>query len=117
MAVLDKANLLSDSLAGSPLERVVARPNLNTSSIVWIIGEWSPIFPPLTPRLAPDLRQMVSKVREWTGWSARRFGDAIGTSHTTVYAIESGRRVVEGHSGDLRRRITEASDVKKRIFL
>lgn len=115
--VLDTANLLNDALVGSPLERIVVRPHLNTRSDVWILGDWSPIFPALTPRPAPDLQRMVLKVREWTGWSACRLGDVIGTSHTTVYGIEGGRRVTEGHSGDLRRQIADAYDVIERIFL
>lgn len=115
--VLDTANLLNDALVGSPLERIVEMPLLNTRQDVWTLGDWRPIFPAPTPRPAPDLQRMVLKLREWTGWSARQLGDVTGTTHTTVYGIERGRRVTEGHSGDLRRHIADAYDVIERIFL
>lgn len=115
--LLDKSNLLTDALVGSPFGRVVRPRHLNTERTVWIVGDWNAVFPQLVPRPAPDLQRMVSELREWTGWSARRLGDAIGTSHTTVLGIEGGRRVIEGHSGDLRRRITDAHEVIERIFV
>ncbi len=115
--VPDTANLLNDALVGSPLECIVVRPHLNTRLALWIVGDWNAVFPTLAPRRAPDLQRMVFKLREWTGWSARQLGDVIGTSHTTVYGIEAGRRVTEGHSGDLRCHIADAYDVIERIFL
>ena len=115
--VLDKANLLNDALVGAPLARNVVRPHLYTGSDVWIVGDWKATFPTSTPHPAPDLQRMVVKIREWTDWSARRLGEALSTSHTTVYRIEHGRRVIEGHSGDLRRRIADAYEVIERIFL
>lgn len=126
LLAVDTTTFLRDALVGAPLERIVPPPpSLDTGPTIWrtgeprmwIVGDWQLIFPNHTPRPAPDLQHMVARIREWTMWSARKLAEAIGTSHTTVYGIESGRRVVEGHSGDLRRRITDAYNVFERIFL
>lgn len=115
---LDTKNLLHDALVGEPVQRPVPPPpSLNTRPQVWIVGGWDAVFPTPTPLPAPDMQRMVSKLLEWTGWSRRGLADAIGTSHTTVRGIENGRRVIEGHSGDLRRRITDTYDVIERVFL
>lgn len=103
--------------AGSPLDDIVRRPHLDTTSAIWIIDDWGAVFPTTIPRPAPDLQQVMRRIRQWTGWSARHLGDVLGTSHTTVLAIEEGRRVTQGHSGDLKRRVNDAYDIIERVFL
>jgi hypothetical protein len=60
---------------------------------------------------------MAQELGNWTGWSARQLGDVLGTSHTTVRAVQNGRPLTAGHSGDLRRRIVDAHAVVSRIFV
>ena len=117
-AVLDTTSLLYDSVVGEPLPRTAPpAPSLNTTHAMWIVGAWDAVFPTWSPLPAPDLQRMVARMREWTGWSRRQLAEAVQTSHTTVGAIENGRRLIPGHSGNLRRRITDAYEVIERIFV
>ena len=117
MTLIDTGTIYEQALRGEPLERVVFRAPLNTGSTVWTLGDWALIVPPPIPRPAPEMQRIVSHLKEWTGWSARRLAEVLITSHTTVLGIESGRPLVNGRSGDLRRRLTEMHDVVERIYL
>jgi transcriptional regulator with XRE-family HTH domain len=110
-------DIYAEALRGEPLERAVFPPALNTHSSMWTLGDWVIVLP--TPDLhpAPAMQQVVRQLRQWTGWSTRRLAEVLHTSHTTIRAVESGRPLVGGHSGDLRRRLTEAHDVVERVFL
>jgi hypothetical protein len=60
---------------------------------------------------------MTQELRSWTRWSARQLAEVLSTSHTTVLALENGRPLAAGHSGDLRRTIVDAHAVVSRIFI
>jgi hypothetical protein len=102
---------------GEPFDRVVLPPAINTDSALWTLGDWSLVFPAHEVLPAPDMQWAAKQVREWTTWSTRRLAEALGTSHTTVRAIESGRQLVEGHSGDLRRRLVATHSVIERVYV
>jgi len=84
---------------------------------LWFLGDWILSLPIPVVHVAPDVQRMTSELRHWTGWSARQLASVLETSHTTVRAIELGRPLVSGHSGDLRRRLTDTHAVASRIFL
>ena len=100
------------------LQRSEERPLLQVlAGGLWALGEWVLSIP--TPRVcpAPDVQVMARDLRQWTGWSTRRLAAILGTTHTTVRAVEEGRPLVAGHSGDLRRRFEEAHAVILRIHV
>lgn len=66
---------------------------------------------------APEVSRLVSEIRNRTGWSARRLAEIVGTSHTTIFRIENGSRLVPGHSGELRRRLSEVGEVIARVYV
>jgi hypothetical protein len=117
MITLDRATVYGEALFGEPLVRLVRYPPLNTDSHFWIVGDWTIVLPETAARPAPEVQRAIADLRGWTGWSARRLADVLGTSHTTVLRIEDGRPLMEGHSGDLRRRVADVHDVVKRIYL
>lgn len=106
-----------EALFGEPLVRRVRPQVLKARSGFWIVGDWSFEFPKLPIRPAPDIQQMAIQIRDQTGWSARRLAEVLATSHTTVLQIENGRPLIQGHSGDLRRRLADAHDLVVRVFL
>ncbi len=104
--------------APTRLDRAVSSPLFHIGqNRLWILGEWYVRLPALTVRPAPDVQRMTQELHDWTGWSARPLADVLGTSHTTVLAIQTGRPLTAGHSGDLRRRIVDAHAVVSRIFV
>ena len=109
--------IYDDAIIGETLERRVVPPTLNTASSLWTLGGWLLILPASDVRPVPELQWMVRQVRTWTGWSTRRLADAVGTSHTTIRAVENGRPLVGGHSGDLRQRLAAAHEVIERVYL
>lgn len=117
MTSIDTATLYDETLRGEPLERVVSRAQLNTGTSLWTLGDWPVIVPPSILRPAPEMLRIVSHLKEWTGWSARQLAKVFNTSHTTVLGVESGRPIVNGRSGDLRRRLTEIHDLVERTYL
>jgi len=117
MMVVDATTLYDEALRGEPLDRAIFPPPLDTGAPFWTLGEWRLIFPTSVPRLAPGMQRVVKQIREWTGWSARRLADVVGSSHTTILNVENGRPLVDGHSGDLRRRLTDTHDVIERIYV
>jgi hypothetical protein len=117
MTTLPFPTFYDEALLGEPLPRRVRRRIIESSGNLWIIGAWPIRIPPVETTPARDVQLRVSELRAWTGWSARRLADVLGTSHTTVLAILGGRTVVASHSGDLRWRISAAHDVASRIFV
>lgn len=109
--------LYDQAVRGEPFERIVPSPTLDTGPTFWTIGEWHLVLPDPDVLPAPGMQQMARQIRDWTGWSTRKLADVLGTSHTTVQAIENGRRLVDGHSGDLSRRLTDAHDAIERTWL
>jgi transcriptional regulator with XRE-family HTH domain len=109
------------AFSGDPLPRIVRdRPPLKTvveGVWLWTVGDWGiwmPV-PQLSP--APAALRFVSEIRERTGWSARRLAEIVGTTHPTIRRIETGGRLVSGHSGELRRRLTQTHDLVGRIYI
>lgn len=82
-----------------------------------MLGDWLVRVPAPEIRPAPDVQRMTQELRNWTKWSARQLADALSTSHTTVLALENGRPLAAGHSGDLRRSIVDTHTVVSRIFI
>lgn len=117
MTMIDTGTLYDEALRGEPLERVVFPAPLNTGTSLWTLGECALIVPPPIPRPAPEMQRIARHLMEWTGWSAHRLAEVLGTSHTTVLGIKGGRPLVDGRSGDLRRRLTDAHDVIERVYL
>lgn len=117
MITLDRASVYDRAFYGEPLERAVRPRSLSTERGWWIIGDWALLLPQFVVRPAPDIQRMTAELRGWTSWSSRRLADVLGTSHTTVLRIESGRPLISGHSGDLRRRLADAHEVVGRVFL
>ena len=117
MTVLDNT-LFERALFGEPLGRAVFAPTvISDRDHFWRVGGWPIVVPVPPPMPAPDMQRQVARLRSWTGWSARRLADALGTSHTTVLGVEGGRRLIQSHSGQLRQRLSDAHDVVERIFL
>lgn len=117
MTTIDVITRYNEALEGGPLERVVPYSTFNTTMPIWMIGDWRLILPQSPPELFQGIKQIISDLQRWTGWSARHLADVLGTSHTTIRAITNGRPIVDGHSGDLRRRIVETHGVVERIYL
>lgn len=117
MTMVDAGTLYDEALRGEPLERVVFPASLNTCTSLWTLGDWALIVPPPIPRPAPEMQRIARHLMEWTGWSAHRLAEVLGTSHTTVLGIGNGRPLLDSRSGDLRRRLTEAHDVIERVYL
>ena len=117
MTVVDATTLYEDALRGEPFNRAIFQTPLNTRASFWTVGEWPVVLPFQVPRPAPGMQRVVKQIREWTGWSARRLAEVVGTSHTTVLSVENGRSLVDGHSGNLRQRVMDAHDVVDRIYL
>jgi hypothetical protein len=117
MIALERATVYGRALFGEPLDRPLPHRVIDTDHLFWIVGEWPVVIPKQVVRAAPDVQRAIIDLRRWTGWSARRLADVLRTSHTTVRRIEAGRPLVEGHSGDLRRRLDDVHDVVGRVFL
>lgn len=109
--------IYDDAIIGETLDRRVVPPTLDTASALWTLGGWLLILPASDVRPVPELQWMVRQVRSWTRWSTRRLADVVGTSHTTIRAVENGRPLVGGHSGGLRQRLAAAHEVIERIYL
>lgn len=103
--------------APTRLDRAIEAPRFRVGQNLYWLGDWFVRLPPLVVRPAPDIQRMAQEIGNWTGWSARRLGAVLGTSHTTVRAVQNGRPVTAGHSGDLRQRIVDAHAVVSRIFV
>jgi transcriptional regulator with XRE-family HTH domain len=110
-------DIYDTAIHGEPLQRAVFPPPLNTHSSFWTLGGWPIVLPAPDLQPAPSMQQVVRQIRQWTGWSTRRVAEVLETSHTTIRAVENGRALVGGHSGDLRRRLAEAHEVVERVFL
>ena len=117
MTVVDATTLYDEAVRGEPLGRAVFPPRLNTRTSFWTLGEWQLVLPASVPRPAPGMQRVVKQIREWTGWSARHLANVVGTSHTTILSVESGRSLVDGHSGDLRQRLADTYDVVERVHV
>lgn len=104
--------------APTRLDRTVVAPLFRVGQdLLWMLGDWLVGVPAPVIHPAPDVQRMTQELRNWTKWSARQLADALSTSHTTVLAIETGRPLAAGHSGDLRRHIVDAHTVVSRIFV
>ena len=109
---------IRQAAAPTPLDRSVVAPLFRvTQDRLWMLGDWPVGVPAPVIRPAPDVQRMTQELRNWTEWSARRLANVLRTSHTTVLAIETGRPLAAGHSGDLRRHIVDAHTVVSRIFV
>ena len=114
----ESADLFYDEAwLGGRLYRAVPRAALKPGWPYWSVGSDAPIIPFEVPRPAPRMQQVVRNLREWTGWSSRRLADVVRTTHTTVLGLESGRALMDSRSGDLRQRLSDASDVIGRVYL
>lgn len=112
---------------GEPVRQVVAPTRLDRSvvapffragqDLLWMLGDWLVRVPAPVIHPAPDVQRMTQELRSWTKWSARQLAEVLSTSHTTVLALESGRPLAAGHSGDLRQTIVDAHAVVSRIFI
>ena len=111
------STLYEDAVRGEPLGRAIVPPVLDTESTLWTLGGWTLVLPVPEVLPAPGMQRMTRQIRDWTGWSTRKLADVLRTSHTTVQAIENGRRLMDGHSGDLWRRLTDAHDAIERTWL
>lgn len=107
----------NEAETGTRLARRVTRPTLDTSQTFWSLGDWRLVAQATTGSVLPGMDRLVRRIREWTGWSARRLAEVTGTSHTTILGVEGGRPLVDGHSGELRRRLRETHDVIERLFV
>jgi hypothetical protein len=117
MTVTDDPGLFDYALRGEPLPRMVFPEPLDTRNSFWTVGNWSIGLPFVVPQAAPQLQRVIREIRGWTGWSARRLADVVGSSHTTVRNAENGRPLVSGHSGDLRQRLVAIHDLVERIYV
>jgi hypothetical protein len=117
MITMDRPTLYDEALYGEPLALLVRKPELNTDHPIWTLGDWNLVLPMPAVRPAPDVQRMISELRAWTQWSSRQLATVLRTSHTTVLGLEAGRPLVAGHSGDLRRRLTNAHDVVSRVYV
>jgi transcriptional regulator with XRE-family HTH domain len=100
------------------LNRRVVKPLLRADAQGWwFVDDWIVCLPKQPDTALADSRRMVKEMRRWTNWSARQLAELLGTSHTTVLAIEAGRSLDSSHSGDLHRRIAGAYDVISRIHV
>src|SRR4051794_22825446 len=99
---------------GDPRSQVVIEAPLVTTYSgdgILLFGERRIEIPSSTPGPTPELRRLVWELRARTGWSARQLARVLGTTHTTINRVENGGRLVRGHSGELRRRVSDAHDV------
>ncbi len=110
-------DIYDEALRGEPLELAVFPPALDTHSSLWTLGDWWIVLPAPDLHPAPSTQQLVRQLRQWTRWSTRQLAEVLDTSHTTIRAVENGRTLVGGHSGDLRRRLADAHEVVERVFL
>ncbi len=117
MITLERPSIYDEALHGEPLGLPVQARPLNTDHAFWTLGEWIVVLPVTVIHRAPDVQRMITEIRAWTGWSARQLATVLDTSHTTVLSAESGRPLIEVRSGDLRRRVTSAHDLVRRVFL
>lgn len=117
MTVVEAPALYEAAFRGEPLQRTVFPEPVNTTATFWTIGDWPIRVPPPVPHAMPRLQRVIQEVRSWTGWSARRLADVVGSTHTTIIGAENGRPLVTGHSGDLRQRLVDLHDVVERVYL
>jgi hypothetical protein len=117
MTVIEAPALYEAAVRGEPLQRAVVADPLSTASTFWTIGDWPIAVPPPVPHAIPRLQRVIGDIRDWTGWSARRLAEVVGSSHTTILNAENGRPLVSGHSGDLRQRLVEVHDVVERVYV
>lgn len=117
MITLEAPTIYEETLYGEPLGLPVRPRALNTDGPLWTVGDWVLILPMPAARRAPDVQRMIAEIRACTGWSKRQLATALGTSHTTVVNAEGGRPLLENRSGDLRRRVADAHDLVRRVFV
>jgi transcriptional regulator with XRE-family HTH domain len=117
MTVVETPALYEAAFRGEPLQRTVFPEPLNTHDTIWTIGYWPIRVPAVVSPAIPRLQRLIREMRERTGWSARRLGEIVGSSHTTILNAENGRPLMSGHSGDLRQRIVEAHDLIERVYV
>ncbi|MGO9180932.1 MAG: hypothetical protein ACLQBX_17070 [Candidatus Limnocylindrales bacterium] len=84
---------------------------------LWRLDGWPLRLPEITVDAAPDVQQMTRELRQWTAWSARDLAEVLGTSHTTILAVEDGRPLAASRSGELRQRLIDVHEVVSRIFV
>jgi len=117
MTVAEAPTFYEAAVQGEPLRRSVFPPRLNMQELIWTIGDWPLQVPEAAPRSIPGLQRVIAETRGWTGWSARRLADVVGSSHTTIINAENGRSLVSGHSGDLRQRLAAVHDLVERVYV
>ena len=117
MTLAEVPALYEETIRGEPFERAVLRDLLDTATKFWTIGDWPIDVPAPVPHATPRLQRVISEIRGWTGWSARRLAEVADSSHTTILNAENGRPLVSAHSGDLRHRLLDLHDVVERTYL
>jgi transcriptional regulator with XRE-family HTH domain len=119
MTALAAPTIYERALSGEPLPQIVrtSPPVKTVPRGIWMVGQWQIRIPDQDTSSAPEVHRFVSEIRNRTGWSARRLAEIVGTSHTTILRIENGGRLVSGHSGELRRRLSQADDVVARVYI
>lgn len=102
--------IFDDALHGPPVQSLVAPQSL------WddLQGWWVQLAD-RQPARAPDTQTQIRDVRRWTNWSIRATAQRLGTTHTTLRAMEQGRPLILARSGDLRRRLYDLHDLIARI--
>jgi len=117
MRIAEAPAFYEAALQGEPLRRAVFPEPLNMRDQFWTIGDWPIRVPQVVPRTAPRLQRVITETRGWTGWSARRLAEVVGSSHTTILNAENGRPLVSGHSGELRQRLVAVHDLVERVYV
>jgi transcriptional regulator with XRE-family HTH domain len=109
--------LYDTALLGEPLPRAIQRPTIDTRGPIWRVGDWEVNLPPAPPRPIPETAQLITLIRDRTGWSARKLAGVLGVSHSTVRRLARGQRPEAAHSGDLPIRLRNIYDVVDRIHV
>jgi hypothetical protein len=105
-----QATIFDEAWQGPALTTIVAPRTL------WeeLQGWWVQLGP-TPPASAPDAATHIRQVRKWTGWSIRATAQLLDTTHTTVLAMEQGRPLMVGRTGDLRGRLDQLHDLVSRV--
>jgi hypothetical protein len=74
------------------------------------------LLPRVEPEPPPEAVRLVREIQLATGWSARALGDAIGTTHPTIRALQRGHVSIAPRNRDYQRRLRSAYEIISRIY-